>query len=223
MLSDWKRHGLIVGLVMGVSVAVVAGPALAQVYYTFPGAPVVKKDEANVGTQIGFSDALTRILGYGRVNVSEFGDAGLEVVIDNFDIGPSDSKWRVGIAGDYRHAIVPSNKEMPFDLTLGTGFGLQSGANFTNFNIPVHATASRPIILENERALTPYGALYVIYTRFGGDAFDPPPFGSAPSRNEFDVELRAGAAYEITDRSQVYSTIYVGEDWLWNFGINLEL
>ena len=65
-----------------VIVALLAPAAGAQVFYMYPGAPPVKKNEPAVGATIAFGDNLFRILGYGRFNVNKVSDIGVEVLTE---------------------------------------------------------------------------------------------------------------------------------------------
>jgi len=183
----------------------------AQVYYSFPGATVIEKDFADVGTAIGFGDNVTRLLGYGRFNVSQVSDLGLEVVMDN-----TAGTWRLGAGVDFRYLIVPTSRELPFDLSVGAGLGFESGAHFSNIDIPVGGMISRPLELDNGHILLPFAGFYVVYTnvhsdRFGNDA-------------DLEVELRAGSSYELTRMVRVFAAAsFGGRDTMFFLGVNARL
>ena len=124
-------------IVAAVVLAMFVVPASAQVFYTYPGARVVSDVSPAVGAIIGFGEKdLVRLLGYGRFNVTEVSDFGLEIVLDNLD------DWRFGAAGDFKYAIVPSENTLPFDLAVGGGIGFETGDNFTNISVPFGSAGS---------------------------------------------------------------------------------
>lgn len=197
-----------------------AGAANAQVYHQYPGAPVVGDQEPAVGATFGFGEDLIRVLGYGRFNASDVADLGLEIVIDQFDPDPGDEGTRFGLAADFRYAIVPTDTELPFDLSLDGGFGFQTGADLTNINIPVGGVISRPLVLQNDRVIVPYGGLYLIYTHVSIDL--PPGVGDA-SDNELDLELRLGASVEIGGGLSGFANVHIGEAEMFAIGLNSSL
>jgi hypothetical protein len=201
-------------------VALLASFAGAQVYYMYPGAPPVKKDEPAVGVNIGFGDKLFRTLGYGRFNVNSRSDLGIEVTADNTDTFEPDV-WRFGLGADYKFAIVPKETEMPFDLAVDAGFGFQSGGDMFNINVPVGGVLSRPMELKGERVLVPYGGVYVLIQYSSWDL----PVGATGDDSdwEVDVELRGGAGYEINKKSIAYASLFLGAGTKFYLGINFLL
>jgi hypothetical protein len=203
-----------------VFVALFTSLAGAQVFYTYPGAPPVKKDEPAVGVNVGFGDKLLRTLGYGRFNVNARSDLGLEIVADNTDTYSSDV-WRWGAGIDYKYAIVPEETTMPFDLAANGGFGFQSGGDMTNFNVPAGAMISRPLELEGGRVLVPYGGVYVLLQYTSWDL----PAGAIGDDSdwELEVELRAGAGFEINKATLAYAALFLGAGTKFYLGINFLL
>jgi len=198
-------------------IAFVAPQAGAQVFYMYPGAPPVKQDQPAVGLTVGFGDNLFRTVGYGRFNVNKSSDIGVEIVLDNTDVVDSDV-WRGGMAVDFKYAIVPKDSTLPFDLSVGGGFGYEWGGDMTNVEIPVGGLVSRPLELNGGSVLVPYGGVYILvrYT-----SIDVPSVDS--SDWDFDVELRVGSGYHINQSSMVYATLHVGAGTKFYVGINFLL
>ena len=191
-------------LVLGVS------SASAQVYYMYPGAPPVPDTDPAIGATVGFADNLFRILGFGRFNMAPKFDIGFEIAGDALN-----SNWRFGLGTDVKYAIIPTARTLPFDLSAQLGFGFQTGAGFTNFDVPLGGVISYPIQMNSGRILQPYGGLYLIVRHFAYDAL--------PDDTDLDVELRAGASLELIEAGDLFLTIHIGEDVAFFAGINANL
>ena len=197
-----------------------AGPTRAQVFYTYPGAPPVKDLEPAVGANLGLGDNLLRIVGYGRFNINKVSDVGIEIVLDNLD-GSGRNGWRIGAGGDYKYAIVPKENNLPFDLAVNGGFGLETGADFTSILIPLGAIISRGFEIDDGgRLVTPYGGVYMIIAH---NSFDSAPGVSSSSKTDVDIELRAGGAVLINKAMSFYATLNVGAGTRFYLGINASL
>ena len=203
-----------------VIVALLAPAAGAQVFYMYPGAPPVKKNEPAVGATIAFGDDLFRILGYGRFNVNNVSDIGVEVLTDNTDVSTGDV-WRGGLAADYKYAIVPKETEMPFDLSVNGGFGYQWGGDISNIQFPVGGLVSRPVELSGGRVLIPYGGVYLLFQYAWWDL--APGVPGDTSDWDTDVELRVGAAFVINESSRAFATLHLGAGTKFYLGINFSL
>jgi hypothetical protein len=206
---------------IAVAVALVAAtPAAAQVFHQYPGAVPVSDTEPALGGAVGFGDNIVRITGYGRFNVSELSDLGIEIVFDHWDPDFGDSGWRLGAGADFRYAIVPSGRTLPFDLSLDGGLGFQSGNDITNFHIPFGGIISRPLELRNHHILVPYGGLYVVFSHV---SFDTPPGIPDQDDSELDVELRLGTSIEFTDGIAGFVNVHIGDDEMFFLGVNASL
>lgn len=218
-MSGNRTRALSVAIAIGV--ALCAGtPAHAQVFYLYPGAPPVGDTEPALGTTLGFGDDIVRIVGYGRFNVSELSDLGIEVVLDRWDPGFADDAWRFGLGADYRYAIVPGGTDLPFDLSLDGGFGFQSGDDITNFHIPLGGVISRPLELQNGRILVPYGGLYLVFSHV---SVNTPPGIPDHDDSELDVELRLGTSIELGAGMAGFVNIHIGDNELFFLGVNASL
>jgi hypothetical protein len=197
-----------------------AGVADAQVFHQYPGAPIVSDTQPAVGAALGFGDDLLRLVGYGRFNVSEVSDFGIEVALDHWDANFGDDGWRFGVGADFKYAIVPAETELPFDLSITGGLGIQTGNDVRNFNIPAGAVISRPLELQNSRVLVPYGALYLVYSHVSVDV--PPGFPDF-SDDDLDVELRLGTSLEFGAGIAGFVNIHIGDDEMFFIGVNSSL
>ena len=187
----------------------VCATASAQVFYEYPGAPVVTENEPVIGTCLGIGDELFRIDGYARFNLSPTMDLGLELLFDNFD-----ENWRYGAGGDVKYAIVPKDVTMPFDLSLNGGFGFESGNDITTLVFPVGGLISRPLELSSGRTLVPYGGVYLLLVHTSVGSF---------SNTESDVELRGGANFNVDDQADLFAALHLGAGTMFYIGINWHL
>jgi hypothetical protein len=209
-----KREWMIV--VAAALIAVAPRLARAQVYYLYPGAPAVTRDDAALGGTVGFGDHLVRLLGYGRFNINPVADLGLEVVLDE-----TGGKWRVGAGADVKYGIVPEGKTMPFDLSLDAGIGFQTGGDVTNLDVPVGGLVSRPLQLDNGRVVVPYGGLYLVFRHASWDL--PPGVPGDDSNTDLDVELRLGASISVFTNGDAFVNIHIGEDFMFFLGYNANI
>lgn len=209
------------------ALAVMTSAAGAQVYYLYPGAPVVKSDQPVIGSTIGIGDDLFRILGYARFNISDVTDLGLELVLDHVDRGvglDSNDGWRFGVGADFKYSVVPRNTSLPFDLSVNAGLGFESGLDYTNIDVPIGGVVSRPIELNNGRVIAPYGGLYVVISHVSFDIDPLPAYRHVDNDDtEVDVELRAGTKLQINDTSFVFATLHVGNETMLFLGLDVRL
>jgi hypothetical protein len=218
MISNSRKiHALTRAAIAAVVIVALLAPAVgAQVFYMYPGAPPVKKDEPAVGATIAFGDDLFRILGYGRFNINNVSDIGVELLTDN-----TDDVWRGGLAADYKYAIVPKETEMPFDLSVNGGFGYQWGGDISNILFPVGGLVSRPVELSGGQVLVPYGGVYILFQYTSWDL--PPGVPGDTSDWDTDVELRIGSAFVINESSRAFATLHIGAGTRFYLGINFSL
>ncbi len=205
-----------------VALAMLASTASAQVFYSYPGAPPVKADQPAVGANVGFGDDLFRLLGYGRFNVMSTSDLGLELIFDNTDSPVEADVWRWGFGADYKIAIVPKDStSMPFDLAINAGFGYQGGGDMWNIRFPLGGMVSRPLQFNGDRALVPFGGVYVLFEYASWNW--PAGVTGDDSDFEVDVELRVGSGLELSKTSVAYATLYLGNGTKIYLGINFLL
>lgn len=201
---------------------VAASAANAQVFYLYPGAPVVKDAEPAMGATFGIGEDIFRLLGYTRFNINEQTDLGLELVIDRLDndVPGADDAWRLGAGVDVKYAIVPHNTSLPFDLAVNAGFGFESGGDLTNINIPLGGLISRPLELSDGKVVIPYGGVYILITHYSWDVDIP---GVDNDDTDTDVELRGGARLVLKENTSVFGTLHVGAGTMFYLGLNLSL
>ncbi|GEM_PF-1817441 len=188
-------------------------PADAQVFYEYPGAPVVKDSEPAVGPYVSIGDNLLRIGGYGRFNAARDMDAGLELVIDRIH-----GKSFIGAGGDVKYAIIPANANLPFDWAVNAGIGFITGNDITDLIVPLGTIISRPLELANGSILSPYGGIYVLIIHNSVDT----ALGTISNTNT-DVELRAGASLELKPNMNIFSAFHVGSGSKFYIGVNFKL
>lgn len=186
----------------------------AQVFYAYPGAPVVSDEQPALGPFIAIGDDLFRLAGYGRFNVTDQMDMGLELVFDLID-----DDWFAGAGVDLKYSIIPVDREMPFDLSLNGGIGFTSGNDITMILAPVGGVISRPLKLSNGNVLTPYGGVYVLIEHISIDAG---PFGDF-SDTDTDVELRAGVSLRLAEMIDIFTALHIGSGNKFYTGLNFRL
>ena len=219
-MQKWLSRVLTIrGIIAGVlaSAVLMSGSlARSQVFYAYPGAPPVTDVAPAIGTTVGLGDDLFRLVGYGRFNLSEAADLGLEIVVDEFH-----DDWRYGAAGDVKFGIVPKNSTLPFDLSFNVGFGFQSGNDVTNINIPLGAVISTPVELVSGHSIVPYGGVYLLIMHASFDL--PPQSRGDDSDTDTDIELRVGTSLLIGDTTGFFATLHIGDETMFYLGMNVGL
>jgi hypothetical protein len=196
-----------------------AGAARAQVFYQYPGAPVVTDAEPAAGALFGVGEnSLLRFLGFGRFNISNNFDLGLELVVDNQEVYV-DSDWRVGLGADVKYSIRPTSVDLPFDLAALAGFGFESGGDFTNLNFPVAGVISHSLSLKNGREVVPFGGVYVIVWH---GSYSPSGLGSY-SDTDVDAEMRVGSSIELWDSGDAFFVVHIADQFLFTVGFNARM
>lgn len=207
-MKIFKLSFLLFSLTMG------AAPSSAQVFYEYPGAPVVPEVKPAVGSYIAVGDNLFRMGGYGRFNVTRYADMGLELLFDR-----EHKKWMAGAGGDLKYGIVPVSVTLPFDLSLNAGLGFLSGNNKTVIQVPIGAVISRPLELRDGNELTPYGGVYVLIIHTSTD-LDPLP---STSDTDTEVELRGGVNLNLSASADVLAALHLGNGTKFYIGLNWHL
>lgn len=202
------------------AILMAASPANSQVFYSYPGAAVVKDAEPAAGAALGIGDDLLRILGYMRFNVNATTDFGLELVLDHWDGPFGVDDWRIGAGADLKYAIIPKNSTLPFDLAVNAGLGFESGGDVTNINVPLGGMISRPVELSNGRVVVPYGGIYILISHYSYDVDGP---GIDNDDTDTDVELRMGARTTISAATSAYATLHLGAGTMFFFGFDVKL
>jgi hypothetical protein len=202
--------------------ALLAPAAVAQVFYSYPGAPPARSDQPALGATAGFGDDLFRLLGYGRFNANSVSDIGIELVFDHADTPVEANTWRWGFGTDYKYAIVPQDSSsMPFDLAANAGFGYQSGGDYWNIRFPVGGLISRQIEVREKDKLVPFGGVYVLFD-YGSWSL-PPGVPGDDSDFDVDVELRLGSAYQVSQTAMAHASLFLGAGTKFFVGVNFLL
>ncbi len=206
-------------LLLGVS-------ASAQVFYEYPGAPVVGENEPIFGPAIAIGDEFFRINGFARFNISTPMDLGLEIALDrvtvaDFDDFRSEEVWRFGVGGDIKYLFIPpEDMTMPFDLAFNAGFGFETGGDITNIIVPVGALISKPLEIAPSRIFTPYAGVYLLIVHTTIDVGDR--FGDR-SDTDTDIELRGGGSVNVTDVAEIFAALHLGSGTKFYIGLNWHL
>jgi hypothetical protein len=187
----------------------------AQVFYEYPMAPVVQRDEFATGSFFAVGkDDLFRVGGFGRLSATKYVDLGIELLFDHAD---GDFRW--GAGADVKLSVFPSNTALPFDLALNTGLGFLLDDDVTIIQVPLGAVISSPFKLNSGKLLVPYVGVYVLIVNIDREFTNRPGF----SDTDVDVELRAGLSYEIAPVADLFATLHLGVDELFYLGISFGL
>lgn len=201
-------------------VSAMASAARAQVFYSYPGAKPVTDTSPSLGLVAGFGDNLVRLGGFGRFNISQKSDLGLEAMYNNVKGEDSVDDTGFGGAGiDGKYLFFPSRQDMQIDIAANVGAGFLARSGYFNLHMPFGAIASHDFTMNDGRLITPYAGVYFLFDYLKEDA----PAGVDDSDTDFDVELRVGASAEIVKRGSLFAALHAGNGTMFFLGFNAGL
>jgi hypothetical protein len=188
--------------------------SFAQVFYQYPRAPTVEPQRFVAGTYLSGGEDLIRLGGYGRLGIADYWDFGFEGLVEN-----EDGSWRAGAGGDLKYQLFPTNKALPFDVSLDAGFGFASGDNRTILEAPVGAIISSPLKTDNGRLITPYVGVYAVFRRT-----ELKRTGLADiTDNDLEALIRGGVSIQLKENLELFGTLQLGPADLVSLGLNIQL
>lgn len=202
-------------LVTAAFCAILPGKPLAQVFYQYPDAAIIRAGEFVVGPYLAVGDnELFRFGLFSRMNATRYFDVGFDILLDSMD-----GEERFGAAGDLRFDVFPETKAIPFDLSLVTGIGLISNNNVRVFQVPLGGVISSPFELDRGNVIVPYLGVYLLLVDTKIDR------GPAPdlSDTDLDVEMRAGLRYSMSAGPDLFVGFHLGRDDLVTAGVSFWL
>jgi hypothetical protein len=203
---------------MGV-VCALAGAAHAQVFYSFPGAKPVTDSSPSLGLVAGFGDHVVRIGGFGRFNLSDRADLGLEAMYNNVKAeGTTDDTGFGGGGVDGKYQFYHARQDMQIDIAANIGVGVLARSSYYDVHVPFGALASHDFVLNDGRLIVPYAGLYFVY-----DYVHVDEGGVSDSDSDFDTELRVGASAEIVKKGSLFAALHAGNGTMFFIGFNAGL
>ncbi len=194
-----------------------ASASRAQVFYSFPGAKPVADASPSLGLVAGFGDNVVRLGGFGRFNLSEKADLGLEAMYNNVknDVNDDDTGY-YGAGIDGKWWFFESRQDMQIDIAANVGAGFLTGDDYWDIHVPIGAIASHDFTMNDERVITPYAGFYLIvdHVRVEG------PEGTHDSNTDSDAEIRIGASAEIVKKASLWAALHAGNGTMFFIGFN---
>ena len=117
---------------------------------------------------------------------------------------------------DFRYALVEQSEAVPFDLSVGAGFGYTGGDDLTVLATALQGGVSRRLSTSNGRDITPYAGvvLTVAHTRVDVEGVE-----SEFSDPDLDVALRLGLAAALSDGTALTGELQVKENPAFYLGL----
>lgn len=198
-------------LVMG------ASASRAQVFYSFPGAKPVTDASPSLGLVAGFGDNVVRLGGFGRFNLSQKSDLGLEAMYNNVKNDATDDDTGYYGAGiDGKWWFFEARQDMQIDIAANLGAGFLTRDDYWDIHVPIGAIASHDFIVNDGRVITPYAGFYLIVDHFRVEG----PEGSHSSDTDSDAEIRIGASAEIVKKGSLFAALHAGNGAMFFVGFN---
>jgi hypothetical protein len=178
-----KRALILFALVLASLGAV---PAHAQVFAQLGGATPVPMNARLAGVFLHLSENSSGALGQLRLSFHPGVDFGFQGGVSRVDVdGPSRTGIRMG--ADFRVQVAAASTDMPFDLSLGAGIGIETADEFTLLAVGPSVLGSRRLEFGGQ-PLTPYGGIAALFSRLDvGDL----------NQTDLGIAIRLGADYEI--------------------------
>jgi hypothetical protein len=136
---------------------------------------------------VGIGDDITSFFGAYKYGLSSYttlrGKLGLA------DANKTDAKLCVGVDLAYQLFDLSQDTDKPFDFALSGFFEYVNFDKASLLQLGARTTGSRPILLANNRNLTPYGSVEVRMEQFSVDQGD--------SDSDVEFGLNIGVAYEL--------------------------
>ena len=211
-------------MIRSVMVAVVviacASAARAQVFYSFPGAKPVPDTSPSLGLVAGFGDNVVRLGGFGRFNLSQKSDLGLEAMYNNVKNDATDDDtgfYGAGIDGKWWFYEARPDMQIDIAANLGAGFLTRDGT--LDIHVPIGAIASHDFTTSDGRVIRPYAGFYFIVDYVKFDV----PNGEDDSDTDSDAEIRIGASADIVKNGSLFAALHAGNGTMFFIGFNLAL
>jgi hypothetical protein len=206
-----KKSAAVIFVVIILS-ALIPARTIAQVFYQFPGAPVVKAGEFATGPYFTIGDdEIFRLGGFARMNATKYFDVGAELLFGSMD---GDGQWGGGV--DIKFSLFPPTASIPFDLSATAGAGAVSGDAARIIQVPFGGIISSPFTLDNGGQLVPYLGVYMLIVDTKIKIQNVPD----TSDTDIDVELRGGLKYTLAAGPDIFAAFHIGRDGLFMIGVN---
>ncbi|HET6463626.1 MAG TPA: hypothetical protein VFH33_07485 [Candidatus Krumholzibacteria bacterium] len=207
-------------VMLAMVLVVAAGAARAQVFYSYPGAKPVTDASPSLGLVAGFGDNVVRLGGFGRFNLTQKSDLGLEAMYNN--VKGEDSTDDTGFYGagiDAKWQFFESRQDMQIDIAANVGGGFLARSGYTNIHVPIGAIASHDFTMNDGRLIVPYAGVYFLFDYVKFDV----PGGGDDSNTDGDAELRIGASAEIVKKGSLFAALHAGNGTMFFIGFNAGL
>lgn len=210
----WIRFRIHVALALLAVGLALPATGRAQAFYSFPGARPVPDSSPALGATVGFGDHFFRLLGFGRFNISQRSDLGLELAYDdlNSSNGSNNDSGRFGGGADFKMQVVRQDERTPVDVAVQVGAGVLTRSQDTQVRVPFGAVASRTFPLEEGKEVVPYGGIYLVVDYIN---HDNPRLSDG---SDLNVEGRFGASVRIVRRTSVFASLHVGDGTMFFLG-----
>lgn len=195
-LSLARRASLRIALVAGLPLLLLASFAdtgRAQAFGMMTPAATLAKGSRAISAGAVFSDEAWGPLGHARRGFGAGWDFGLQIGAASYDDTPlADGPSTFLIAVDGRKQIREAGPDQHVDVSLGLGFGIETGSDLTRIIVLPQASAGHRIVYDDHgRAVTPYGSLGL-----GIENVSIGPFEDT----DIDLRARIGGLWEPSPR-----------------------
>ena len=181
-----------VGLAWLLSVGLWPGMTSAQLLGAMATAAVEEVGAQKVGGYVGITDDFISLTGQVRYGVASSFDLGAKVSFVDFESPVGSS---LGLNADGRVQILDVFLQDPLDLAVGPEVTYFRAGGVTNWFFGGYVALSKEFLLENGKALTPYGRVGVRLRRVETDLAD---------RDDVDAGVSAGLEYAIAGYTTVW-------------------
>ncbi len=187
--------------------ALVPAQAAAQVYAQLGPAEILDHD-LRVGVFGLAGDDQVGALADARFLLTLGLDLGLQFGVRSFsNVEVGETVFDGGV--DLRYGLLDRAEDVPFDVSVGGGFGVTTGDDRSRLSTVFQASISRELSTSRRRAVIPYAGIVLTIAR---DKVDFPDVDDEFSDPDLDVSARLGLSVGLSSSSTLTGELQVKED-----------
>ncbi len=174
------RFKILISLILILALCSIATAQFTPQIYP---AGTVLKGNSNVFTNVGIYDDAMTICGAYKYGIGGYTDLDFRVGYIDVDEGGDDGFM---LSGNFRYQVLEVRIQDPLDLSVGSQIETILGWPEGNIKLGIFAVGSRPIAINDEKDIVPYGRIILRYDKYGSD-------------DDFNIGLNLGSSFDLNE------------------------
>ena len=170
-------------------------------------AGTVFKGKANFFGNVGIYDDAKTIVGAIKYGVGGYTDIDVRLGYIDVDGGGDDGMI---LASNFRYQLMEVRIKDPLDFSVGGYFETILGWDDSNFKLGAFAVGSRPIALNDEKDLVPFGRLILRYDKYGDN-------------DDVNIGLNLGSKYDLNPSTALSAEFQFDDQFGFILGVIFEM